>query len=71
MQRTLASTELLTYHLALKHNDIGVTRAEVELAGKFNISNVIPRIKAIADGERAQRGKLLQKGQQKRLVGFL
>jgi hypothetical protein len=55
MQRSLACTELLAHYLALELNETGVTRAEVELAGKFNISNVSPRIQSIAHGERAQR----------------
>jgi hypothetical protein len=71
MQRTLACTELFAYRVALEHNNIGVTRAEFEIAGKFNISNVFPRIKTNAHGARAQRVNVLKKGQQKRLVGFL
>jgi hypothetical protein len=54
MQRSLACTELLAYYLALEHNETGVTRAEVELAGKFNICNVLPRIQSLTHGEQAQ-----------------
>jgi hypothetical protein len=71
MQRSLACIEMLAYCLALEHNEIGVTRAEAELAGKFNISNVFPRIKPITHGKRAQGVKLLKLGQEERLVSFL
>jgi hypothetical protein len=58
---------MLANYVALEHDEIGVTRAEVELAGKFNISNLLPRIKSITHGERAQRVKLLKMGQHKLL----